>query len=74
MVKTIRVSEEYHEWLHGHKRDGETMEGLTTRCSPTTPMISTLSAFQSKRTDRRVYSSLSTCPTVTVNGTVSTRS
>ena len=74
MVKTIRVSEEYHEWLHGHKRDAETMEGLTTRCSPTTPMISTRWAFPLKRTDYSISASLSTRPTVTVNGTVSTRS
>ena len=26
MVKTIRVSEEYHEWLSAHKREDETME------------------------------------------------
>lgn len=31
MVKTIRVSEEYHEWLRGHKRDGETMEETLRR-------------------------------------------
>jgi len=31
MVKTIRVSEESHEWLHGHKRDGETMEETLRR-------------------------------------------
>lgn len=38
MVKTIRVSEEYHEWLRAHKERGETMEetlvsGQTTRTS-----------------------------------------
>jgi len=26
MVKTIRVSEKYHEWLNAHKADDETME------------------------------------------------
>lgn len=31
MVKTIRVSEEYHEWLSAHKRDGETMEETLKR-------------------------------------------
>lgn len=31
MVKTIRVSEEYHEWLHGHKRADETMEETLRR-------------------------------------------
>ena len=31
MVKTIRVSESYHEWLSGHKRDGETMEETLRR-------------------------------------------
>lgn len=31
MVKTIRVSEEYHEWLSAHKRDGETMEETLRR-------------------------------------------
>ncbi|WP_424016885.1 hypothetical protein ACOZ4N_13485 [Halorientalis pallida] len=31
MVKTIRVSEEYHEWLRGHKRDDETMEETLRR-------------------------------------------
>jgi hypothetical protein len=31
MVKTIRVSEEYHEWLHAHKRDDETMEETLRR-------------------------------------------
>jgi len=31
MVKTIRVSEEYHEWLKAHKRDGETMEETLRR-------------------------------------------
>jgi negative regulator of replication initiation len=31
MVKTIRVSEEYHEWLTAHKHDGETMEETLRR-------------------------------------------
>jgi len=31
MVKTIRVSEEYHEWLTAHKRSGETMEETLRR-------------------------------------------
>jgi predicted CopG family antitoxin len=31
MVKTIRVSEEYHEWLRAHKRDEETMEETLRR-------------------------------------------
>jgi hypothetical protein len=31
MVKTIRVSEEYHEWLSAHKRDDETMEETPRR-------------------------------------------
>lgn len=31
MVKTIRVSEEYHEWLSAHKREGETMEETLRR-------------------------------------------
>ncbi|PSQ20005.1 hypothetical protein BRD04_09410 [Halobacteriales archaeon QS_9_67_17] len=31
MVKTIRVSEEYHEWLHAHKKDDETMEETLRR-------------------------------------------
>jgi predicted CopG family antitoxin len=31
MVKTIRVSEEYHEWLSAHKRDDETMEETLRR-------------------------------------------
>jgi len=31
MVKTIRVSEEYHEWLRAHKRDDETMEEVLRR-------------------------------------------
>ncbi|MFQ3476411.1 hypothetical protein HKK80_09160 [Halonotius sp. F2-221B] len=31
MVKTIRVSEEYHEWLSGHKRADETMEETLRR-------------------------------------------
>lgn len=31
MVKTIRVSEEYHEWLKAHKRDDETMEETLRR-------------------------------------------
>jgi len=31
MVKTIRVSEEYHEWLNAHKKDGETMEETLRR-------------------------------------------
>jgi len=31
MVKTIRVSEEYHEWLRAHKRSGETMEETLRR-------------------------------------------
>lgn len=31
MGKTIRVSEEYHEWLRAHKRDDETMEETLRR-------------------------------------------
>lgn len=31
MVKTIRVSEEYHEWLRAHKEDDETMEEALRR-------------------------------------------
>ena len=31
MVKTIRISEEYHEWLSGHKRPVETMEETLRR-------------------------------------------
>lgn len=31
MVKTIRVSEEYHEWLTAHKEDDETMEEALRR-------------------------------------------
>lgn len=31
MVKTIRVSEEYHEWLTAHKEAGETMEETLRR-------------------------------------------
>lgn len=31
MVKTIRVSEEYHEWLSAHKRTDETMEEALRR-------------------------------------------
>ena len=31
MAKTIRVSSEYHEWLKGHNREGETMEETLRR-------------------------------------------
>lgn len=31
MVKTIRVSEEYHEWLNAHKEEDETMEEALRR-------------------------------------------
>lgn len=31
MVKPIRVSEEYHEWLTAHKSDDETMEETLRR-------------------------------------------
>ncbi len=31
MVKTIRVSEAYHEWLAAHKREDETMEETLRR-------------------------------------------
>jgi len=31
MVKTIRVSEEYHAWLSAHKREDETMEETLRR-------------------------------------------
>ncbi len=31
MVKTIRVSEEYHAWLRAHKKDAETMEETLRR-------------------------------------------
>lgn len=31
MVKTIRVSEEYHEWLSAHKEGDETMEETLRR-------------------------------------------
>lgn len=33
MVKTIRVSEEYHEWLSAHKKSDETMEETLRRLS-----------------------------------------
>lgn len=31
MVKTIRVSEEYHAWLNAHKKSDETMEETLRR-------------------------------------------
>ena len=31
MVKTIRISDAYHEWLRAHKRDDETMEETLRR-------------------------------------------
>jgi len=31
MVKTIRVSEEYHAWLRAHKKESETMEETLRR-------------------------------------------
>lgn len=31
MVKTIRVSEEYHAWLSAHTKDDETMEETLRR-------------------------------------------
>lgn len=31
MVKTIKVSEEYHEWITAHKREDETMEETLRR-------------------------------------------
>ena len=31
MVKTIRVSEEYHEWIVAHSRSDETMEETLRR-------------------------------------------
>ena len=31
MVKTIRVSEEYHEWIRAHRREDETMEETLRR-------------------------------------------
>lgn len=31
MVKTIRVSEEYHAWLSAHQEDDETMEETLRR-------------------------------------------
>ena len=31
MVKTIRISKEYHEWLSAHKREDETMEETLRR-------------------------------------------
>jgi len=31
MVKTIRVSEEYHRWLDAHKKEDETMEEALRR-------------------------------------------
>lgn len=31
MVKTIRVSDEYHEWVKAHNREGETMEETLRR-------------------------------------------
>jgi len=31
IVKTIRVSEEYHAWLNAHKEDGGTMEETLRR-------------------------------------------
>lgn len=31
MVKTLRVSEEYHAWLMAHNREGETVEETLRR-------------------------------------------
>lgn len=31
MVKTIRVSDEYHEWVKAHKKEDETMEETLRR-------------------------------------------
>jgi len=31
MTKTIRVSDDYHEWIAAHNRDGETMEETLRR-------------------------------------------
>lgn len=31
MVKTIRISEEYHEWISAHKKEDETMEETLRR-------------------------------------------
>lgn len=31
MVKTIRISEDYHEWLSAHKEEDETMEETLRR-------------------------------------------
>lgn len=43
MVKTIRVSEEYHQWLSSHKRSdetmGETLRRLTHTPPPAEPVI-----------------------------------
>lgn len=44
MVKTIRVSEDYHQWLSSHKRPdetmGETLRRLTHTPPPAEPVIS----------------------------------
>ena len=37
MVKTIRVSEEYHQWISSHKRPGETMGETLRRLTHTPP-------------------------------------
>jgi negative regulator of replication initiation len=43
MTKTIRVSEEYHQWLSSHKRAdetmGDTLRRLTHTPPPTEPII-----------------------------------
>lgn len=43
MVKTIRVSEDYHTWLSSHKRPdetmGETLRRLTHAPPPAEPVI-----------------------------------
>lgn len=37
MVKTIRVSEEFHRWLASHKGDDETMSETLRRLTHTSP-------------------------------------
>jgi negative regulator of replication initiation len=36
-MKTIRVSEEYHQWLSSHKRPDKTMEETLRRLTHTPP-------------------------------------
>lgn len=37
MVKTVRVPDEYHEWLKNHKREGETMGEALRRLTHAPP-------------------------------------